>query len=454
MLAAIRTLRHDRATRLALALTFSALACAEGNELPPTGSVGATGGGGIGSATSAASTTGAGGDGGASSAASAGGDGGASSTSGAGGDGGASSTASATASSTTSSSASTGTGGAPPAPGTLVALVGRGTTNGQIAQFDGGWSTPQALSIAFDVASMRPTAAGGLAAFRVESATPAADNELFAAAYTGSLATPAKIGNFGFALGGPTAAEHGVAELVLFLGTDNKHYFSQRDGGVFGAFQPLPGGSMGTQSFGPSAAALVAAGPLALAAYAGGDGKLYTLTKAGPGSAFGLATQVPGTSTVDNTIPPVGLADPAGDLALYYVRQADRRIGRVVLDLPANVWGPELVVHTDAITDRTPSVVVTSQGDQLVAWHGNAGNQGIYATRGTTSFGAPVVVDAATQPTSAPVLAANVDGGADAELLYVRGGALVHARPAGTSYPTQTVAGVANAQVVAGVTLP
>jgi hypothetical protein len=118
------------------------------------------------------------------------------------------------------------------------------------------------------------------------------------------------------------------------------------------------------------------------------------------------------------------------------------------------VWGPELVVHTDAVTDRTPAVVVTSQGDQLVAWHGNAGNHGIYATRGTTSFGAPVVVDAATQPTSAPLLAASVDGGADAELLYVRGGALVHARPSGTSYPAQTVAGVSNAQTVGGVTLP
>ena len=441
MLAAIRICSHGRASRVALALAFTALACAEGNELPPTGSAAAAGGDGGAPATSSATT------------ASAGGDGGATSTTSAGGDGGGTTTASATSSSS-SSSASTGTGGAPPAPGTLVALVGRGTTNGQIAEFDGGWSTPQALSIAFDVASMRPTATGGLAAFRIESATPAADNELFAAAYAGSLAMPTKMGNFGFALGGPTVAEHGVAELALFLGTDNKHYFTQRDGGAFGAFQPLPGGSMGTQSFGPSAATLVAVGPTALAAYAGGDGKLYTLTKAGPGSAFGLATQVPGTALVDNTIPPVGLADPGGDVALYYVRQADHRIGRVVLDLPANVWGPELVVHTDAITDRTPAVVVTSQGDQLVAWHGNAGNQGIYATRGTTSFGAPVVVDAATQPTSAPVLAASVDAGADAELLYVRGGALVHARPAGTSYPAQTVAGVSNAATVAGVTLP
>lgn len=293
-----------------------------------------------------------------------------------------------------------------------------------------------------------------MALLRRQSAVPAEDTELFWALYTpgAGFAGAQKVGNFGFAKDGPDVAQAGASWVMSFLGTDNKHYYAQNDGAQFGAFMPLPGGMAGSQSFGPSASALASDGVAGVyAVYAGDDGQVYYLHKAGPGSVWSNALQVP-TEPVNKAIRPFALVDSAQDLRIFYVRQSNSRVYMVKLITPQNAFTSEDPIGS-AASSKTPSAVETASGDFVVAYHGLL-NEGVYFVRGKdAAWGSVVTIDVPATTTTAPVVVRGLSG-ADAEVVYATGGKLKHARVQMNAATTADVPGPMNVTNVSALIVP
>jgi hypothetical protein len=263
------------------------------------------------------------------------------------------------------------------------------------------------------------------------------------------FATPMPLGVA--AIGAPSLSPHGSGAVLVYLGADHKHAWMSLGGGTAGPVSPLPGATAAEQAFGPSAPAVVAYGADGLfAAYVGDDGKPYGVDQAPGAGAFGVSAALGPASPAQKTLSPALLGEDMNDV--FYVRQSD---GRICLNRVsgASQVGVE-VLHDLAITGETPSVARASNGDVVVAWHGfNDG--GIYFLRGKPgAWGAPVTVDLPASATTAPVVTAGLQG-ADAELVYLRGGKLQHARLSGGKVAsTEEVAAVSGGSSLAAVALP
>ncbi|TKD01322.1 hypothetical protein E8A74_31205 [Polyangium fumosum] len=334
----------------------------------------------------------------------------------------------------------------------MLVLAGPGAGE---AHYDpaAGWATGS-INLQFSAAGLAPRAEGVVAVLRRQSANAAENNELFWATWTkaGGFGAVQKVGSFGFAQDGPAASPLGVATLMTFLGTDNKHYFAQHEGGAFGPFGPMPAGMVQFQAFGPSATALASDGAAGVyAVYAGDDAHLYSLAKIGPGSAWTPSAQVP-TSLVANWLRPFVLVDADQDVRMFYVRQGDNRICMVKLVTPQNTWSAEETVGT-ATTGLSPAVAATAAGDFVVAYRGVL-NDGIYFVRGKDgAWGAATTIEVPQTPSSMPVVLPGLSG-ADAEIVYTTGGTLKHARVNGAQATLAAVPGVANVTHVAATMVP
>lgn len=346
-----------------------------------------------------------------------------------------------------------GAGGAPPT-GTLVVAAGPNASAGE-AHFDpvSGWATGP-VSIDFSAVALAPKMGGGaVALLRRKSAVQAEDNELFWATWAAGVGFGAaqKVGDFGFAKDGPDVAQAGVASVMTFLGTDNKHYYAQLDNGAFSPFGQIPAG-VGSQAFGPSASTLASDGVAgAYAVYAGDDAHLYYVYKSSPGGSWTTSSQAP-TSLVSNALRPFALVDADQDLRIFYIRQSDNRICTVKLITPQNAWSAEETVGT-ASSSKSPSVAATAQGDFVVAYHGLL-NEGMYFVRGKDgAWGAVTTIDVPATATTAPAAARGL-AGADAEVMYATGGKLKHARIKANSATVADVTGPMNVTVVSAVVVP
>jgi len=318
-----------------------------------------------------------------------------------------------------------------------------------------GWKNAP-LNFSFYSADISPRMAGGaLAVMRRSSALPEENNELYWTTWTKVMgfATPQKVGVFGFALDGPATAPAGVASVMTYLGTDNKHYFAQNDtGNSFGAFGPIPAGMVQIQAFGPSATVLASDGVGVYAVYAGNDAQLYYSYKSSAGGAWGPSMQAP-TSKVTNMIRPFAFVDAALDLRIVYVRQSDNRICMVKLVTPQNSWTTEETIATAVTSKPATAVEISPGGDIVIAYHALL-NEGIHFVRGKD--GAFVTISTVEVPlvgTSVPIAVRGLSG-ADAEILYAAGGKVRHARVNGNVASISDMPGVTTATSVAATIVP
>lgn len=317
----------------------------------------------------------------------------------------------------------------------LLVLAGAGTAPALAARYvpGPGWSVGE-LDVDLGETALVATHLGALGAGRRAAADVDAENELFYTTWSKGQPddwTPAQaIGAFGFGIDGPALAA--VAETVTlgFLGTDFKHYTALWTDGTWAPFGPLPAGMPQIQAFGPSAAVLAPGTAEIYAAYAGDNGKIFYSSKSSPGGAWQPSMQAPPPLVVSG-LTPAALVDAEGDLLLAYVRAADGKIAVVKLLTPQNAWTVETVVDDLAITASELAFVATDDGAYYLAWKGYD-DDGVYAVRGLDhdDWGAPFTVAEPATATLPPALARGTVG-ADAELLYVTGGALQHVRLTG-----------------------
>lgn len=344
----------------------------------------------------------------------------------------------------TTSSTSTHTGGAPP--GTLMIVAGTADTWASWTA-GGAWVTGS-VGVHVDRAALVALPAGnvGLAARRLGGAT-GGDGDLFwAQGVAAGFGAPQPLG--AAAVGAPSLAPHGGGAVLAYLGADHKHAWISVSGGAIGPVSLLPGATASEQAFGPSAPSVAAYGGDGLfAAYIGDDGKPYAVDQPPAAGGFGVSTALAPAALAQKTLSPALLGEDMNDV--FYVRQSDGRICLNRLSGTSQV-GVE-VLHDLAITGETPSVARAANGDVVVAWHG-FDDGGIYFLRGKPgAWGAPVTVDLPALPTTAPVVTAGL-AGADAEIVYLRGGALQHARVSGGKVAsTEEVAAVSGGSSLAAV---
>lgn len=338
----------------------------------------------------------------------------------------------------------------------LVALLGKGPAQAEAISFSpqDGWTAPQGLNLFVERASLAAHQGGVMAVARRASKIATEQDELFWATWTAGTGFGAftKIGQGGFAIGGPSIASSGVALEAVFLGQDFKHYGVQYgELGIWSPFAPFPGGKPGDQAFGPSGIKLSSSGVELWGAYAGDNKTLFVSSKTGPGSTWSFSSAAP-TSPVVNTIMPAVQAHENG-VTLVYVLEENKRIAVNTLQMPQNTWAGEQTVGADAITGRTPDFLRLGADDHLVVWHG-LDNEGIYFSRGGKGvWSKPATIVGGGPVTSDPVVLAGV-GGSIAEVLFTRGGALRHARYDGTTFQVNDVAATSNALTVSAARLP
>jgi cysteine-rich repeat protein len=319
---------------------------------------------------------------------------------------------------------------------TLLVLAGAGEAPGVFARWlpGAGWTSSQAGTGVVEAAFVA-TPTGALAVVRRHSPKAQDDNELAFAPWSpgqpDDLLDFADVGVFGVGLDGPGLAAVADTATLAFLGTDFKHYSSVQTGGTWAPFAPIPAGMVQTQAFGPSAAALAGGEAETYAVYAGDDGKIYYSLKSSPGGAWQASSQASPPSVV-NTLTPAALIDDQGDLLIAYVRKTDGKIGVAKLTTPQNTWTTEVVVASDAITASELAFLRTDAGAYYIAWKG-FDSDGIHAVRGTAhnNWDAPFTVDQPMTASSPPALARGLIG-AEAELVFVTGGELRHARLVGS----------------------
>ncbi|MBK8261674.1 MAG: hypothetical protein IPK80_10070 [Nannocystis sp.] len=234
------------------------------------------------------------------------------------------------------------------------------------------------------------------------------------------------VGVFGVGSDGPGLAALSATAEMCFLGTDNRHYSAHRAADTWGAFVGIPSANVQVQASGGSAAALASGVDETYAVYVREDGRLMVSVKPTPGGVWQASTEAPATGLATG-LTPAASVEAKGDLVIAYVRAADATIRVIKKISPQEAWSDEVIV-ANALTTSEVALLQADSGGYYLAWKG-FDNQGIYAAY-APSFDAwqePFAVDLPQTPTQPPALARGL-WGAEAELLFVTGGTLRHAR--------------------------
>jgi hypothetical protein len=334
--------------------------------------------------------------------------------------------------------------------GTLLVVLGAATSGpANVAAWtpDTSWSTYN-LNLMVGKAGLAPTSSGGAAMVASKVSTDSENNALYFTTWSsGSGFEPPQA--LGVLAHSAALADHGTDSMLVYLGTDYQHYWTTVSSGALKSSAPLPGPSY-SQAYGPSAAAVVAHGSNAvLAAYVGDDSYIHYLDNTQPGNTWTVSTQLTGSPAVKTT-PPALLFNT--DIYIFYVRQSDGCICLNRLHLDDWTQTGEELLSNQAIPAQTPSVALDPNGDVIVAWRSS--DNGVHMLRGTPgSFGAPVTVDATTEETSAPVVVSGLSG-ADADIVYTKGGYLQHGRVTGTTVTLEQGTTVSGTGAVFAIALP
>jgi cysteine-rich repeat protein len=314
---------------------------------------------------------------------------------------------------------------------TLLVLTGAGESPGIFSRWTpgGGWSQSQ-IGAGLAEGALAATASGALAVLRRESPFPPDKNTMIFGAW--SPGTPdswsnfGPVGVFGVGVDGPGLATLSATAEMCFLGTDSRHYSAHRAGEAWGAFVGIPSVDLQVQASGGSAAALASGVSETYAVYVREDGRLMVSVKPTPGAVWEASTEAPATGLV-TWLTPAASVEAKGDLVIVYVRAADATIRVMKKFSLDNAWSDEVTV-ANALTTSEVALLHADSGGYYLAWKG-FDNQGVYAAY-APSFDAwqePFAVEVPQTLTQPPALARGL-WGAEAELLFVTGGTLRHAR--------------------------
>jgi hypothetical protein len=226
------------------------------------------------------------------------------------------------------------------------------------------------------------------------------------------------------AIDGPALAADGPTAVVGYLGTETPPGMLHASFFSAGSFAP-PGTLAPTSGSAPtadSAARFAIVGGITYAVYAGFNEGLYVATNDGSG----WATSQPINGAGSQAFITPGVAIDPGNLApvIYFSRNTDHAICSTAL--VGGSWTSPPACIPNAVTDRTPAVLVTAAGT-FVAWHDQK-SQSIFAAHETSSgWSGVITIDGGSAASSAPAITAGL-GSDDAEIVWVSAGVLRHAK--------------------------
>ncbi len=254
-------------------------------------------------------------------------------------------------------------------------------------------------------------------------------------------------GGFGGELGAISTTPTRLV-ATLYPSSQAHHLATAIPGAAFAA--PLLVGS--TQLSGGSPSSVGVAGDDTWVAYSGFDAGLYVVHH--DGSSWSAASGVFGAGAKSDVSPTL-VMDGAVPV-LFYVEGGGNPTSRVCgVRGPGGSFGG-VECHAAAITSRRVGAARLASGEILVAWHAYEGGatpeQGIYAARYSAqgTWGPVLTVDPATAPSTAPVVLPGL-GTTDAEILYVRGGKVTHARLTGDTVALADGGGAGLAELGAAI---
>ena len=332
--------------------------------------------------------------------------------------------------------------------GTVAVLAGGDTSLTGAVQIKGGAWTGAA--IAGGAARSTPSLVAFGAGFT--GLTRGATDALQAVTY-GTTWSASALGG-ATTIGAPAVAVVGTkAESAVLAGAPNANkFFRYENAGTSwsAAADPLtPAG--GTQSFGPSAGAVAAAGSDLVFAQCGDDGNLYAQTWNG---AWTVPQMVSSGGTNKDAAPSLVAVSGTFDLLLLYGGAPSNNvnvIGYATRDASSKTWATAQVTSPLAQTGEAMSVARISQFVVLVTFRGN--NQRPYYMTGTLgaaavswSAPAPLLADTSTVD-AAPAIAKGVCGD-DAIAVFSSAGQVRASRYRGNAWTVpETVAGAFGSRV-------
>jgi hypothetical protein len=202
-----------------------------------------------------------------------------------------------------------------------------------------------------------------------------------------------------------------------------KHQAISFNGGIFGAETTL--GTDAPQAFGNSPASVLVGASESWGVYAGSDEGLYVVRN--PGAGWSKSAGVAGAGS-KNFITPAVVFDEKDQPTIFFVRNSDSRI--CTTTWANNSWSAPAPIASDALTGSAPVALRTASG-LLVVWRGFSNDGLFYAYRPENgAWGAPKAIETEAGVISVPALTRGASG-ADAEVLYVKGGQLRHVRFSG-----------------------
>lgn len=248
----------------------------------------------------------------------------------------------------------------------------------------------------------------------------------------------------------PSITASGAVASAVYHGDDFKHYFASYLASWAPTAEPV---TSGTQSFGPSAAAITAIGTNTVIAYAGNNHDLYDQTRAGgawqPAHGHGLGDAV--------MLTPAIVALTAGpDLMIAFVRTTDARI--VTTTHSGSTWSAPQPIDTNALSNDPVSLAALPGGGAVLAYRGQNGKTywSRYTPGNTPPWSVPTGITAANFDTPSPPAVAKGTSGVDAEMVFIdaAGGAAMHARLTGNTWSTPATIGGASLTRAAIAAMP
>jgi hypothetical protein len=266
---------------------------------------------------------------------------------------------------------------------------------------------------------------------------------------TTTFGTASQIGTV-TTIASPALAVVGTTAHVAYLDATNKFFHGTNTGAGWDAATDPVKPSAGTQSFGPSAPALAAAGTDVVFAQDGDNGGFYAQTLSG--GSWSTSVQVAAASSAYKPAPPSLVATTGTlDLVGIYVDDTTRRISWSGRAAAGKTWGTPAAVNTVATTDEQLSVAAINASTLLLAFRGQDGKA--YTSTGTISgssiaWTAPAaLVLGGVSVDSAPAVAKGVCGD-DAIVVFASSGQVKATRlRSGTWSTPESVSGASGARV-------
>lgn len=217
-----------------------------------------------------------------------------------------------------------------------------------------------------------------------------------------------------------------VGASLAYQGSDFKHYYALFGASWMPTGEPI-GPSQPLQSFGPAAGHGTTLGGDFVFAFPGDDGGVYVQSRSG--GTWAAATGIPGAQT-DVTPAIVALTSGPELLAVWVNDEPGQFDDQKVFfaTRSGGVWSTPAKIDDGVFAVEAPTLAALAGGQAVLAFRGTDDKP--YALRfDGTSWSAVGPVGSPNNPTiaSPPVLAPGAPG-ADAELVYVSGGAAIHVR--------------------------